>query len=92
MSAEREAAYRDGLQQALARGWEILRLGGSALDTVEATVCALEDNPIFNAGRGAVFTHEERHEMDAAIMSGENMRAGAVAAVGGLKNPITLAR
>lgn len=92
MSAEREAAYRDGLQRALAHGWEILRLGGSALDTVEATVCALEDNPIFNAGRGAVFTHDERHEMDAAIMSGEDLRAGAVAAVGGIKNPITLAR
>jgi beta-aspartyl-peptidase (threonine type) len=92
MSAEREAAYRDGLQQALARGWEILSEGGSALDTVEATVCVLEDIPLFNAGRGAVFTHDERHEMDAAIMSGENLRAGAVAAVGGIKNPIALAR
>lgn len=92
MSAEREAAYRDGLQQALARGWEVLSKGGSALDTVEATVCVLEDIPLFNAGRGAVFTHDERHEMDAMIMSGEDLRAGAVAAVGGIKNPITLAR
>jgi beta-aspartyl-peptidase (threonine type) len=92
MSAEREAAYRDGLQQALLRGWEILSDGGSALDTVEATVRALEDNSLFNAGRGAVFTHDGRHEMDAAIMSGQDLRAGAVAAVGGIKNPITLAR
>jgi|ERR1044071_1656319 beta-aspartyl-peptidase (threonine type) len=92
MSSEREAAYRDGLQQALARGWEVLSMGGSALDTVEATVRALEDIPLFNAGRGAVFTHDERHEMDAAIMSGEDLRAGAVAAVEGVKHPITLAR
>ncbi len=92
MSAEREAAYRDGLQQALARGWEVLSKGGSALDTVEATVSVLEDIPLFNAGRGAVFTHDERHEMDAAIMSGEDLRAGAVAAVEGVKHPITLAR
>lgn len=92
MSAQREAAYRDGLQQALARGWEILNGGGSALDAVEGCVRVLEDNPLFNAGRGAVFTHDERHEMDAAIMSGEDLRAGAVAAVGGIKNPITLAR
>jgi beta-aspartyl-peptidase (threonine type) len=92
MSRELEAAYRDGLQRALARGWEVLNGGGSALDAVEATVCALEDNPLFNAGRGAVFTHDERHEMDAAIMSGEDLSAGAVAAVEGLKHPITLAR
>jgi L-asparaginase / beta-aspartyl-peptidase len=92
MSSEREAAYRDGLQQALARGWEVLSMGGSALDTVEATVRVLEDIPLFNAGRGAVFTHDERHEMDAAIMSGEDLRAGAVAAVEGVKHPITLAR
>jgi beta-aspartyl-peptidase (threonine type) len=92
MSDELEAAYRDGLHGALARGWEVLKGGGSALDTVEATVCVLEDNPLFNAGRGAVFTHDERHEMDAAIMSGEDLSAGAVAAVEGLKHPITLAR
>lgn len=92
MSNEREAAYRDGLQQALARGWEVLTSGGSALDAVEASVRALEDNPLFNAGRGSVFTHDERHEMDALIMSGKDLRAGAVAAVGGIKNPITLAR
>jgi beta-aspartyl-peptidase (threonine type) len=92
MSAERERAYRDGLRQALLRGWEVLTVGGAALDAVEATVCTLEDNPLFNAGRGSVFTHNEKHEMDAAIMSGEGLRAGAVAAVGRIKNPITLAR
>lgn len=92
MTAEREAAYRDGLQRALRRGWEMLRGGGAALDVVEATVCVLEDNPLFNAGRGAVFTSDGTHEMDAAIMDGRELRAGAVAAVGGIKNPITLAR
>jgi beta-aspartyl-peptidase (threonine type) len=92
MSAEREAAYRDGLQQALLGGWQVLKDGGAALDAVEHAVCLLEDNTLFNAGRGAVFTHDERHEMDAAIMSGEDLRAGAVAAVGGIKNPIMLAR
>jgi L-asparaginase / beta-aspartyl-peptidase len=92
MSKEREAAYRDGLQQALARGWEVLNGGGSALDTVETTVRVFEENPLFNAGRGSVFTHDERHEMDAAVMSGEDLRAGAVAAVGGIKHPVTLAR
>jgi beta-aspartyl-peptidase (threonine type) len=92
MTIEREAAYREGLRQALAQGWEVLSAGGSALDTVEAAVRALEDIPLFNAGRGAVFTHDERHEMDAAIMSGEDLRAGAVAAVEGVKHAITLAR
>jgi L-asparaginase / beta-aspartyl-peptidase len=92
ISKEREAAYRDGLQQALTRGWEVLNGGGSALDTVEATVRVLEDIPLFNAGRGSVFTNDERHEMDAAIMSGEDLRAGAVAVVEGVKHMITLAR
>lgn len=92
MSAERERAYRDGLREALLRGWEVLTGGGRALDAVEASVRMLEDDPLFNAGRGSVFTHDGRHEMDAAVMSGEDLRAGAVAAVAGVKNPITLAR
>ena len=92
LSAEREAAYRDGLQKALLRGWQVLTGGGDALDAVEAAVCVLEDDPLFNAGRGSVFTHNEKHEMDAAIMSGADLRAGAVAAVDGIKNPIKLAR
>lgn len=92
MSFERERTYRDGLRHALLRGWDILTGGGTALAAVEAAVCVLEDNPLFNAGRGSVFTHNDKHEMDAAIMSGEDLRAGAVAAVGGIKNPIMLAR
>lgn len=92
MSAEREAAYRDGLRRALRRGWEVLDGRGAALDAVEATVRAMEDDPLFNAGRASVFTHDGKHEMDAAIMSGRDLRAGAVAAVGGIKNPIVLAR
>ncbi|MDX6694833.1 MAG: L-asparaginase / beta-aspartyl-peptidase [Blastocatellia bacterium] len=92
MNAEREAAYREGLQRALLGGWQVLQDGGAALDAVERAVCVFEDNPLFNAGRGAVFTHDEQHEMDAAIMSGKDLRAGAVAAVGGVKNPIMLAR
>jgi beta-aspartyl-peptidase (threonine type) len=92
MSAERETAYRNGLEQALLRGWEVLSRGGAALDAVERSVRVLEDNPLFNAGRGSVFTHEGRHEMDAAIMSGKDLRAGAVAAVSHIKNPVTFAR
>ena len=92
LTVEQETAYRDGLHQALRSGWEVLTGGGEALDAVEAAVCALEDNPLFNAGRGSVFTHNEKHEMDAALMSGKDLRAGAVAAVGGIKNPIKLAR
>jgi beta-aspartyl-peptidase (threonine type) len=92
MTAESEAAYRNTLRQALLRGWAVLNSGGAAIDAVEASVCALEDDPLFNAGRGAVFTNDEKHEMDAAIMSGDDLRAGAVAAVSGIKNPIRLAR
>jgi len=92
MTAEAEAAYTGGLRHALETGWRVLRSGGDAVDTVEQTVRALEDNPLFNAGRGAVFTSRETHEMDAAIMSGKGLRAGCVAAVSGIKNPITLAR
>ena len=92
LNTERETAYLDGLQLALHSGWEILQGAGTALDAVEAAVRLLEDNSLFNAGRGAVFTHDGRHEMDAAIMSGQDLRAGAVAAVSGIKNPVTLAR
>ena len=92
LNTERETAYLDGLQHALHSGWEILQGAGTALDAVEAAVRLLEDNSLFNAGRGAVFTHDGRHEMDAAIMSGQDLRAGAVAAVSGIKNPVTLAR
>jgi beta-aspartyl-peptidase (threonine type) len=92
MTPELEREYRSGLEEALKVGWEILEKGGSALDCVEATVCSLEDFPLFNAGRGAVFTHEGKNEMDASIMDGRSLRAGAVAFVKNVKNPIKLAR
>ena len=92
LTAEIDAKYRSGLQNALARGWKILNSGGTALDAVEETVCELEDNPLFNAGRGAVFNHDGVNEMDASIMDGAKLKAGAVAFVRGVKNPIRLAR
>src|SRR5262245_35976475 len=92
MTPALEAEYRSGLETALKVGWEILSKGGSSLDAVEATVCSLEDFPLFNAGRGSVFTHEGEQEMDASIMDGKNLKAGAVAAIKNVKNPISLAR
>ncbi len=92
MSAELEKEYRNGLQNALQKGWEILQKNGSALDAVEVAVIELENFPLFNAGRGAVFTHEGKNEMDAAIMDGAKLKAGAVAFVQNIKNPINLAR
>lgn len=91
MTVEVENEYRNGLQNALETGWGILQKGG-ALDAVEATVAELENFPLFNAGRGAVFTHDGKNEMDACLMSGETLRAGAVAFVRHVKNPIKLAR
>ena len=70
MTPEREAAYHAGLRACLTAGLDVLRAGGSALDAVTAAVMALEDDPLFNAGRGAVYTTDARHEMDAAIMDG----------------------
>ena len=92
MTPEREKAYRDALELALKRGHAILKDGGAALDAVEAAVRALEDSPHFNAGRGAVFNADGQHEMDASLMNGSDLRAGAVAGVQNVKNPITLAR
>lgn len=92
MTAEREAAYRAGLVRALDQGQTILRDGGAAMDAVEESVRVLEDDPLFNAGCGAVFTHDGTHEMDACVMSGADLRAGAVACVGGVRNPVSLAR
>ena len=92
MTPEKEQAYHDALRQVLEAGHEVLRQGGAALDAVEAAVRVLEDSPLFNAGRGAVFTHEGRHEMDAAIMDGCDRSAGAVAGVRNLQNPISAAR
>ncbi len=92
MTPELELEYRSGLENALNVGWAILSKGGGALDAVEATVCALEDFHLFNAGRGSVFTHDGRNEMDASIMDGRKPDAGAVAFVRNIKNPIKLAR
>lgn len=92
LTAEREQAYRAGLELALRRGHAVLLAGGAALDAVEAAVRALEDDPLFNAGRGAVFNAEGQHELDASIMSGVDLRAGAVAGVPNVKNPVSLAR
>ena len=92
MTNEKEKAYREGLNAALTAGEEILKNGGIAMDAVEAAVKSLENNILFNAGRGAVFTHEGKHEMDAAIMNGIDLSAGAVCGVTGVRNPISLAR
>lgn len=92
MTPEREAAYHAALQEALRTGSAILEEGGTALDAVTAAVRVLEDNPLFNAGRGAVFTADERNELDAAIMDGATLNAGAVAAVTRIRHPVDLAR
>src|SRR5262245_13882188 len=92
MTRDNEAAYRAALSSALATGAKILREGGSALDTVESTIRLMEDDPLFNAGRGAVFTAAGRNELDASIMDGTNLSAGAVAGVTRARHPITVAR
>ncbi|MEO6051073.1 MAG: isoaspartyl peptidase/L-asparaginase [Pyrinomonadaceae bacterium] len=92
MTPTLEAEYRGGLENALKIGWTILEKGGSSLDAVEGAVCSLEDFPLFNAGRGAVFTHEGKVELDAAIMDGRSLKAGAVTFVKNIKNPVKLAR
>lgn len=92
MTAALEKEYRGGLENALQTGFEILRKNGSALDAVEAAVIELENFPLFNAGKGSVFTHEGKNEMDAAIMDGRKLKAGAVAFLQNVKNPVKLAR
>ena len=87
-----EKAYRDTLSIALRRGYEILARGGTSLDAVEAVVRILEDSPLFNAGKGAVFTSAGTNELDASIMDGRTLAAGSVAAVQRVRNPISLAR
>lgn len=92
ISPEKEAAYRAALDTALTIGETVLKNGGTALDAVTRTITFLEDCPLFNAGRGAVFTHEGKNELDASIMDGRDQRAGAVGSVMTVKNPIQLAR
>ena len=92
MTPALEKAYRDTLSIALRRGYEILARGGSSLDAVEAVIRILEDSPLFNAGKGAVFTSAGTNELDASIMDGRTLAAGSVAAVQRVRNPISLAR
>ena len=92
MSPEQDAAYRSALSVALAAGYRVLDQGGSSLDAVTASIVTMENSPLFNAGVGAVYTHDETHELDASIMRGEDRAAGAIAGVKHLKNPIEVAR
>lgn len=92
LSAEQEAEYINALKQAVMAGYNIVKQGGSSLDAVEASVVSLEDCPLFNAGKGAVFNSIGKHEMDASIMEGKFLKAGAISSVQNIKNPIKLAR
>ncbi|WP_456438441.1 isoaspartyl peptidase/L-asparaginase family protein [Psychroserpens sp.] len=92
MTSELEAKYNSDLKAALDKGYAILNEGGSAVEAVEVAVQVLEDSPLFNAGKGSVFTATETHEMDASIMDGKSLNAGAVSLISGIKNPVSLAR
>jgi L-asparaginase / beta-aspartyl-peptidase len=92
MDAKTEAAYRASLKQALEAGADVLKKGGSSMDAVEAAIRILEDDPLFNAGRGAVFTAEGKNELDSAVMDGATLKAGSVAGVTRTRHPISLAR
>lgn len=87
-----EKAYLEGLDKALAAGYQVLKQNGSATEAVAMAVVTLEDNPLFNAGKGAVFNHIGGHEMDAAIMQGSDLKAGAACGVPHVKNPVLLAK
>lgn len=92
MTPQKEQDYLNGLKTAIEAGEAILKEGGSAVNAVEAAIKELENNPLFNAGKGSVFSHDEKNEMDASIMDGKNLMAGAVAGVTNIKNPISLAK
>jgi beta-aspartyl-peptidase (threonine type) len=92
MTPEAERRYRGGLSAAIDAGYAVLEGGGTSLDAVTRAVVLLEDNPLFNAGRGSVFTLDGRNELDASIMDGSNLRAGAVCGLTRIRNPIELAR
>lgn len=92
MNAEKERIYKKALSVSLEVGYDVLEEGGSAVDAVEAAVYELENFPLFNAGKGAVFTHDGKHEMDASIMDGKTLKAGAVTCVQRVRNPVVLAR
>nr|WP_299031768.1 isoaspartyl peptidase/L-asparaginase [uncultured Tenacibaculum sp.] len=92
MTPEKEAAYKAKLEEAVRTGYEILKNGGSSGDAVVKTIQVMEESPLFNAGKGAVFTHEETNELDASFMDGKTLNAGAVAGVKDIKSPIEAAR
>lgn len=92
MNKEQEQQYTEGLKLALDKGYEVLSNNGSALDAVVAAIEELENNTLFNAGKGSVFTKKGVHEMDAALMNGKDLAAGGVTGVRNIKNPIVLAR
>src|SRR5256714_4147744 len=92
MTPEREKAYRDKLTEALLTGFDVLKRDGQCLDAVVAAITLLEDSPLFNAGKGAVFTNAGTNELDSSIMDGKTLKAGSVAGLKRIKNPILLAR
>jgi len=92
MSDEREAEYRAKLDEALQAGYRVLENGGTSLDAVVSAIQIMEESPLFNAGRGAVFTNDGKNELDAAIMDGETRKAGAVAGISSVKSPVAAAR
>ncbi len=92
MTPEKELEYKNKLKEALTAGYSILANGGNSIDAVETAIKIMEDSPLFNAGKGAVFTNEGKNEMDASIMEGKTLNAGSVAMVNTIKNPISAAR
>ncbi|MCO7226834.1 isoaspartyl peptidase/L-asparaginase family protein [Pleionea sp. CnH1-48] len=91
LSPRLERAYHKKMTEALKAGYEVLVMGGSSVDAVQTTIVILEDSPLFNAGKGSVFTHEKTNELDASIMEGKHLNAGAISGVSNVKNPIKLA-
>ncbi|BBN81198.1 isoaspartyl peptidase/L-asparaginase [Pseudoalteromonas sp. A25] len=91
-SKEQDVAYRAKLKEAVEAGYAVLEAGGESLDAITTAINVLEDSPFFNAGKGAVYTYDEEHELDASIMDGRDRQAGAIAGVKHIKNPINLAR
>ena len=92
MTADKEQAYRNALQNSIDIGYQLLEQGKTAIEAVEKAVSKLEDSPLFNAGKGSVFTADGTHEMDASIMDGKTLKAGAVSSITGIRNPIQLSR
>ncbi|MCD2422345.1 isoaspartyl peptidase/L-asparaginase [Niabella pedocola] len=92
MTPEKEKAYTDALTKALQNGYQLIKEGKPSMDAVQAAINVMEDSPLFNAGKGAVFTHDGKNELDASVMDGQTLKAGAVAGITTIKNPINAAR